>query len=188
MLAKIIELSGKLRSSTFAELFKLMQQMQSWTIVETGCYRGIRADGQSTIVLGMIAKFFKSRLISIDINNEHCLAAKKIVEDHDLQSSVIICNSDSVEWLSTMPQKIDVLYLDSFWSMENPDAGQRHHIAEAGAAFGKLSKKCLVLVDDCYSEYLKDGGKGGMAVPFLLDRSFKVEMKDYQVLLSRGFS
>jgi hypothetical protein len=72
-------------------------------------------------------------------------------------------------------------------------AREAQHLAEAEAALPSLATPCLVLFDDSSCAGKTDGacvpvfgGKGARAVPFLVERSFRVERHDGgQVLLSR---
>jgi hypothetical protein len=53
---------------------------------------------------------------------------------------------------------------------------------EAAAAMPLMGLGSLVLIDDCD---LPSGGKGGRAVPFLLERGFREALSAYQTLLIR---
>ncbi len=91
--------------------------------------------------------------------------------------------------------KTDFLYLDSL-DYEDREASEAQHQAEAEAALPALAERCLVLIDDTSFHHgdteSRSGereweGKGARAVPFLLERGFKVEWaRGGQVLLSRG--
>jgi hypothetical protein len=78
---------------------------------------------------------------------------------------------------------IDFLYLDSYdYDAKNPLACQIHQLAEVGAAYGILSDKAIILMDDAQ---LEGGGKARLATDFLLERGWKIVLDKYQRLFSR---
>ena len=89
--------------------------------------------------------------------------------------------SDSVSFLQNFGKTIDFLYLDSYdFDVDNPFPSQHHHLLEISAAYPFLNENSIVLIDDCD---LPHGGKGKLAIQFLMQRGWQVLMSGYQVLL-----
>jgi hypothetical protein len=89
--------------------------------------------------------------------------------------------ADSVGFLAQFPDKIDFLYLDSYdidWN--NPIASQEHHLREIKAAYPKLTKESVVMIDDCPRNH---GGKGRLVVEFLQEKGWTAMQGPYQIIL-----
>lgn len=180
-LFKTVELlAGDFRAPSFRRAAELAVEFRCKHFVETGCFRGITYDGQSTRILGMLAVHNGGRLDSVDIDPGHVAKAKKFVSDI---YAVSIHQHDAVSWLSARVDPIDFLYLDSYdYEPSYPPPAQIHQVAEMGAAFGKLLTPCVVLLDDCN---IVGGGKGLLTDLFLKERGFKLEYDGYQKLFVR---
>src|SRR6185369_1699385 len=97
----------------------------------------------------------------------HIALARGFVGSHGLITLVV---GDSIEFLKAFPNRIDLLYLDSFdYNRGDPGPAQRHALAEILAAFPKLGPKACVLVDD---NDPVGGGKGELAKGFLAENDF----------------
>lgn len=179
LLGEIGRRAGTVRRDTFVKAADLAMGMGVKEIVETGCYRGIDGDGQSTLIFTELADFLKGRLISVDLNPEHVERAKAKVPGGPRE---IICR-DSVEYLSHRTTEIGLLYLDSYdYYHGDPLPSQIHQVAEIGAAWAKLTPKAIVLLDDCN---IPGGGKGLFTEKFLLERGFTLVADSYQKLFVR---
>lgn len=174
-------MAGTLRCNTFQQAINIARTIRVKCIIETGTWRGIEADGQSTRILSAIASELGADFYSIDNCAEHISRSRSKMAElgianvrHDL--------CDSVVFLSLFCSPIHFLYLDSYdFSKDNPIPAQIHQVAEIGAAFGKLANKCIVLLDDCNIE---GGGKGLFSTQFLLERGWNCRVKSYQNLLT----
>ena len=186
ILERVKSMFGTLREKTFMRFCELIVENPG-TIIETGCYRGIPADGQSTIALAMIARHVRVRFHSFDTSQHHIDLAKELLSKPEfggLEFHVEFHCIDSVTALSLFTEQVSYAYLDSFDHDEkNPTPCQRHQLAEIGAIYGKLRPdKCAVLMDDNVSS---TGGKPFLASKFLVDRGWKSEIVDYQMLFMR---
>jgi len=103
-------------------------------------------------------------------------------------------HSDSLDffrwWAEEEPGPIHLLYLDSL-DYHDHAAREAHHSAEAEAALPFLAARCLALIDDTSPSGEVDGaptfgGDGLRAIPFLLERGFRIVWAEAgQVLLER---
>lgn len=106
-------------------------------------------------------------------------SAKQDLED--CREFVQFAHDDSIEFLKNFNRPIDFLYLDSFdFDAQNPDPSQQHHFKEIMAAYPSLTKKSVVMIDDCD---LPHGGKGKLVIEYLLNKGWKIAASNYQVLL-----
>jgi hypothetical protein len=99
-------------------------------------------------------------------------------------SSVTVHLSDSLKWLAEYGgPKIDVAYLDS---LDADQAGHAEHgLKEAELVLPHLADDGLVLIDDTFWQSGKWVGKGKLAIPFLIEKGFKIKYSGYQTLLWR---
>lgn len=172
------------RNDTFNHLFSLMGDMKDpLTIVETGTIRihgdvGLMGDGHSTLKFADYCSKFGGKLYSVDIDPEAVVLSSRMVSRKYPDVEVNVVESDSVAFLESFDQPIDVLYLDS--------ANDANLILkEAKAALCHLHTESIVLIDDCFCEELKksyDIEKGDLVIPFLEENGWVMEVKEYQVL------
>lgn len=152
------------------------QEILRWQwkfIIETGCYRGIGGDGESTLILADLSKQTGCLLDSYDINPDHIAAAKAHVPQ-----GVVFHEGDSVSLLSRRVEPVNFAYLDSYdYSESDPRPSQLHQLAEVGAILGKLTCPGMVMCDDCA---LPHGGKNGLSDPFLLGHGWRCIFSGYQ--------
>lgn len=181
----IADLAGVQRAETFTKAYELAVAAASgnpYSIVETGCYRGNDADGQSTIILAKLGFAVGGTFTSVDRDLSHVVMAREKLRSHGLHDATVVV-SDSVEYLSIRGAQIDFLYLDSYdYEYANPLPAQIHQVAEIGAAFGKLAQNAIVLLDDCN---IQGGGKGLLTERFLLGNGFRLVADSYQKLFVR---
>lgn len=177
------ELAFPQRAPTMIEAMRMAKERGVKNIVETGCIRGWAGDGQSTMILAMLAIRLHGDLDTFDISEVHIGHAKRWL--NGLRIRVQWHIQDSVEGLSqiNIQYPVDFVYLDSFdYDASNPRPCQLHALAEVGAIYGKLSKNAIIMMDDAK---LEGGGKVAMAVDFLKGRGWKEAMSGYQVILTR---
>ncbi len=171
------------RHHTFAMALQLMQERGVKTIVETGTARGGTADcvgdGCSTLIWAAWARDHQAALYSVDIDPSGIRAAKRALIAERLSANLI--TSDSITFLKGFNQSIDFLYLDSYdFDINNPIPSQEHHLREIVAATPWLTPNSIVMIDDCDLPY---GGKGKLAIEYLLARGWKILVAGYQVIL-----
>lgn len=175
------ELAYPQRAATMVRAVTLAKGRGVKHIVETGCIRGWAGDGQSTLILAMLAVRLQGTLETFDINSWHITQAQKWLgpfRDHVTWSI-----GDSVTGLSLLQYPIEFVYLDSYdYSAANPRPCQLHQLAEVGAVYGKLADNALLMMDDAS---LDGGGKVAMAVDFLKSNGWKIDASEYQIILSR---
>ncbi|MCH9631313.1 MAG: hypothetical protein S4CHLAM37_13350 [Chlamydiia bacterium] len=173
------------RYGTFYRALELLNQRKAKIIVETGTSRfgdrGYVGDGGSTIIFGHWALNNDATLYTVDISRENIIQAKNATEL--FKENTHYCVSDSIKFLKEFKSKIDFLYLDSFdYSFKNPYPSQAHHLKEIQVAYDKLHENSVIMIDDCNIRF---GGKGKLAIEFLLKRGWKIDTNDYQVILTR---
>lgn len=171
------------RYPTFKRALELMTERKARVIVETGTARyGVSnydGDGCSTYIFGTWAFSRGSILYSIDIDEKAIEESKSVVRN--FLDSVTLVHSDSVKYLKQFSHEIDFLYLDSYeFDFENPHPSQKHHLKEIQAAYPKLTESSVVMIDDCDLPF---GGKGKLAIEYLLKKNWKIVMENYQTIL-----
>ncbi|WP_343485762.1 class I SAM-dependent methyltransferase [Allomuricauda sp. d1] len=178
------------RRDSFRLAMKLMDFTHAKTIVETGTsregLRGAKSNGAATIVFGKWARENGAFVHSVDISQESVNNAQAEVDRQGLSNVVKIHTSDSVQFLSNFDQQVNLLYLDSYDYSDDPEVqrkSQEHHLKEFKAIEDRLYGHTIVLIDDCD---LPNGGKGKMAIEYMLQNDWKIAMQAYQVLLVRN--
>jgi len=175
------------RDISVSYAFDCIASREAPLIVETGCIRG--ADDWGAGCFGYVAAVWLSlhgsgRLISVDNDASRLATANRLLKG--FTAHVELIRDDSVRWLATNSQKIDLLYLDSL-DVENPMHAE-HCLAEVQAAVQSLADESLILIDD--TPWSRGGwvGKGRLAVPWLTDHGWTIGAAGYQVLLERDTS
>lgn len=170
------------RAKTMVRAMELAKERGVKNIVETGCIRGWAGDGQSTLILAMLAIRLSGFFRTFDISDVHVGHAMQWI-GISLTDRVSWNVLDSVSGLSLLREPVQFVYLDSYdYDASNPRPCQLHALAEVGAIYGKLSDKAIIVMDDAN---LQGGGKVAMAVDFLKGRGWKELASDYQVIMSR---
>lgn len=174
------------RNVTFDFLLReITKRFLAPNIVETGCARS-RDDwsaGYSTYVFAAyLHRLGQGKLYSVD-NDAHNLefAAGEIKQWE--KCFFVPRYSDSLEFFRNHNEEINVLYLDSL-DTEHPNHSQ-HAVAECRLAEKHLQDDSIIVLDD--TAY-KDGrwiGKGALAVPYLLNKDYKILSLGYQVVMSK---
>lgn len=177
------------RRDTFLKVMELMKVIDAKTIVETGTSReglkGAKSNGAATVVFGKWAKENGAFVHSVDISEESCRNAQEEVDKQNLSEVIKIHHSDSLVFLENFKEEVDLLYLDSYdysSDIEVQKKSQEHHLLEFKAIENQLHANSIVLIDDCD---LPNGGKGKLAIEYMLQKGWKVVMNAYQVLLVR---
>ena len=85
---------------------------------------------------------------------------------------------DSINFLKSFSQKIDLLYLDSL-DGHDPIAASEHQLNEVKVSLDKLHSKSLILLDD-------KGSKTNLSIDYLIKNNFKIVFEtNFQILLSQ---
>ena len=171
------------RYPTFAAALKLLSERNVRTLVETGTARGgdtnFDGDGGSTILFGHWAHNHNAAMFSVDINQTHLDLAQAASSAYSKNMSFIL--EDSISYLRNFPGQIDFLYLDSYdYDENNPGPSQAHNLNEVIAAYDKLTNHSIIMIDDCN---ISKGGKGKLAIEYLLKRGWYLHTNRHQVIL-----
>jgi hypothetical protein len=178
----IRQLAGPQRHTTFARASRAAMALGARRIVETGCYRGIPFDGQSTLIWALIARFTGGHATAIDISTGSIAKAAELLGE--LKQYVTLVNADSLVALAGITEPIDVLYLDSYDHEEsNPLPCQEHQLKEAQIAVPKMAERSIIMLDDCN---MPSGGKALLSDPFIRESGFTQVAKEYQNIYHRG--
>jgi len=120
----------------------LLNNNNNNNIVETGC--STHQGTKSTTLWDKFVNSYGGNVYSVDLDNEAVTLANSVTSDKTL----VTC-SDSVEYLKTFTQPIDLLYLDSYdVDFSNPLPSANHHLNEFNAVKHLLHKGSIVLIDD----------------------------------------
>ena len=169
------------RYQTFATVLSLLYDSKAKILLETGTARygetECLRDGCSTILFGHFARITGAKLYSVDISEENCKAAKAVTEEFG--DSVEIIHSDSITYIEQFDKGlVDFLYLDSYDFFEDdPEPSQEHHLKEIQAAYNKIHKGTVILLDDCN---MKFGGKCKLVDIFLRASGWTLVQLGYQ--------
>ena len=175
------------------ELFK--QNKDSYTIVETG----VAAHGtRSTLLWDKFVNIFGGKVLSVDLNKDAVITANNLTSD-----KTNVYHNDSLDYLPTITEKIDFLYLDSYdVDFLNPLDSAEHHLKEFNCVKHLLDKGSIILIDDTpiSPEWLDNGiyspiyqklklqfdenmtGKGSLVCKELEKMNATKIMHQYQVL------
>ncbi|NNM43696.1 MAG: hypothetical protein HKM07_05080 [Chlamydiae bacterium] len=174
------------RYCTLKACLLLLRERDAKTWIETGTARNgacnCSSDGCSTVIFSKIAPFLKAKLYSVDIDKVAIKNARQSVIK--FSKFVSFSRSDSVVFLKKFSEPIDFLYLDSFdFDSSNPEPSQEHSLNEVIAAYPRLHKKSVIMINDCGLPY---GGKGALAIKYLTQQGWKIYLDGYQVILTKS--
>jgi hypothetical protein len=186
LVAKVGKLAGGLRGNTFSAAAAFVLKLRPAALVETGCFRGDTADGNSTLILATLAKAIGARFYCIDNNPHHLTLAANHLNAAGLKTFATFVESDSVAWLTQNKAPIGFAYLDSLdHDPKNPGPCQEHQLSELKAAIGNMTPTCAILLDDNIPE---TGGKTKLASEHLQSLGWTKEIESYQILFTRHTS
>lgn len=184
LITTVFEFAGPQRNKTFARAAEFILTMQNPTITETGCYRGAACDGQSTLILAMMAQASKGTFFSFDLDIDHIKLAEELLLKHNLQESCEFSLGDSITGLQDLNGPVHFAYLDSCDFEENrPITAQAHQLAEAAILLPKMAPRSAFLLDDCS---ITDGGKAKLSSAAILASGYKETETAYQRLFIRA--
>jgi len=118
-------------------------------------------------------------LYTIDPSENAVRIAKTICGDN---KKVNIMQTYSTNFLNTLPQKIDFLYMDH---MESSEEACLQHLRDAKLIVEKdsISENGCILIDDVGDNITHTKGK--YSIPYLLENGYTKVLHEYQVLLVR---
>lgn len=152
---------------TFKTALNLLLQNKGKLIIETGTMR-VRNDpgGCSTLLFAAFCQRYNCRLVTVDFNPVNLKLAMD--ETKEYIKHITYKHSDSIKYLQTLKEPIDLLYLDSRDCPPEGDAteAQQHQLNEFLAAQDKLSIGSLYLGDD---SKFPNGGKTRLLKQHLLE-------------------
>jgi predicted O-methyltransferase YrrM len=168
------------RAHGFERIFAHLKQRSNPTIIETGTYReenNYQGDGCSTLLFDNYIHHHGGTLLSIDIDEQACKLARKSTTHAE------VIQSDSVEFLSTLKGRADLLYLDSYniqnWA--NDWAPSAHHLKELFAAKDLIKNGTLIVVDDNIKQNGKRLGKGRLIHELMESIGIEPFLDEYQL-------
>lgn len=174
-----------IRKDSFKFVFENAERQEGKPcVVETGTCRSgdWKGDGCSSVMFGQYCKTREGRLYTVDNSFDAMRACYSMTPQ--LRGSMEYVVSDSLKFLRWFSRQIDILYLDSYdWGPGREQDSQRHSLSEIQLSMHNLTPESIVVIDDTK---LKDGGKGGLSVPWLTGQGWKVVYEDYQTVLMRG--
>ena len=166
------------RYVTLKAALNMFLQNDGKIIVETGTQRVIDDPGGcSTILFGAFCERYKKRLITVDNVVKHMETSKQATQEY--KDCITYVLMESVKFLSEFKGEIDLLYLDSLDCPFPPgDAteAQIHNLNELKAAYDKLHKGSILLLDD---NDFENGGKTRLSKNFLLKTGEWMLILDY---------
>jgi len=165
---KHLEIIRSPKYITLKIALNLFLQNGGETIVETGTQRMVDDPGGcSTLLFAAFCERYGRHLITVDNDPEHIETSKKVTEQ--FKDNITYVLMDSVKFLAEFGNEIDLLYLDSLdcpWPPADATASQVHNLNELQAAYDKLPKGSILLIDD---NNFANGGKTRLTKKYLLE-------------------
>lgn len=161
----------------------LFNQRGGNIIVETGTTRAMNdfgGAGMATIFFGDYCKTYGKKLYTVDILPEAIELSKSLTME--FAENIEYVTDDSLNFLETFKEKIDLLYLDSYdYPIDENEAdliaSQTHQLNELKAAWDKLTDKSIIVLDD---NAWKGGGKCKLTKDFLIEKGWECLWDDFQ--------
>ena len=175
------------RLVTFKIALNWFLQHGGKNIVETGTTKAFDdwGAGMSTILFGDFCKHYGGHIWTIDKSEDAINMSKKVTVA--FADYITYVQQDSVEALKSIRGKIDLLYLDSLdypIQQEFPiPLCQEHQLAEIQAAYKRLSKRAVVLLDD---NNFPGGGKTALSKRWLAEKGWVCLLDFQQTVWVRG--
>lgn len=182
-LERVAALAEPLRAPTFVAAAGFILKIESPVLVETGCYRGCDADGQSTSIFSLLARESGGSFASFELHQANIDKALIHLKQLDLDGFANFTCGDSVDTLKAIVRQVTFAYLDSY-DYEEAKAidAQTHQLKEVEILLPKMAQRSAFLLDDCD---LPNGGKAGLSVPLILANGYKETATGYQRLFIR---
>jgi hypothetical protein len=172
------------RHKSFDVMLRHLRRYERPIMVTTGCIRAEEdwSAGFSDYIFGLFFANHGGKLHSVDLNAGCVSFARPWCKGYG--DAVELHQSHSHEWLKAYSgPKLDLFYSDS------QDVGTKGYqecaLEEARLALPHLADHALIAFDDSPWSCGKFQGKGALAIPWLLERGWKVVYGGYQVVLGR---
>lgn len=173
------------RNRSFDVLFReATRRFPKPRFVETGTIRSEEDWGGAGFFTYLCAAYAHrrgGRLESVDLSPSNCRFSREWTAIFG--DTVAVHERDSLAYLAEATGPFDVVYLDSLDTTEPNHA--EHALREAQLAERLVHDRSLIAFDDTPWNAGAFTGKGATAVPYLLERGWKVLYAGYQVVLSR---
>ena len=140
-------------------------------ILETGCIR-LPDDwgaGMSTLVFGEYVAHHGGKITTVDNSEVNMGVCQEVTKDYAQYITYVV--SDSLIYLPTVTEKIDLLYLDSSDCPPEGDAtaAQEHNLKEFKYCERNLNDRAVIMIDDVG---FPNGGKGAKTHEYLIEQGY----------------
>lgn len=161
------------------------------SIVEIGCGRG---EGSTDFYAGLVVGVKKFRHHAVDFDREPYTVAQAYADQIENSFAYMMTGEEFLQSVfPALNEKVCYAYLDNFdWNYDtrteqfeqknqyakygivmNNENSQLAHLTQTQLLLPHCAKKCIIHLDDTYHT-TKWEGKGGTAVPFLLEHNWKI--------------
>jgi hypothetical protein len=178
------------------QALQLMELKKSQVIVETGMLKkgtDFKANCSTSIFAkwaqvhnGKVFSINKDRSIPDPISKLLARLDKNPRDDTHEQINppdIQFFKVDTIEFLKTFDQPIDVLYLDDHdFDPKNPYPCQHYHLEEVMAAESKMSQNGIIIIGKCNPP---QADRAKLVIDHLLLRDWKLFLKGSEVILYR---
>ena len=171
-----------------------LDQLQG-SIVEIGCGRG---EGSTDFYAGLVVGVNRLQHHAVDFDVEPYTVAKAYADKIPNSHAYMMTGEHFLEYVfPSLNQKVCYAYLDNFdfnynpadeqwWVVEqkkryseygftmNNENCKMAHLTQTKLLLGHCANKCIIHLDDTFYNGYNWDGKGGTAVPFLLEHNWKV--------------
>ena len=174
-----------IRYETFFSLFNIAHKENLTKILETGTARGKKKffftkpnwkDGMSTLLFAEYSNIKNGEFWSCDIERKNIKNAKKFIKSINQNVNFIV--SDSILFLDSFTEMVDIIYLDSLDG--SIEGCAEHQLKEAELSLKIIKKNGLILLDD-------KGQKTTLSTNYLIQNNCNVILEnDAQILFRVG--
>jgi predicted O-methyltransferase YrrM len=139
------------RTPSLRLMVDLLDELRPKVLVETGCQHSalLDAHGLSTTIFAHLARRYDGMLHTVDIDEGNMERCRTLTTEY--RDRIVYVVGDSVKFLQGFSPAIDFLYLDSFdFARGREEASRKHQLLEIEAAWPKLRKGSIILLDDAW--------------------------------------
>lgn len=173
------------RNEGWAVIFSELDRRGLKTMVETGTTRQAEdwGAGMATKLLGEYCQRVDgARLTTVDVNARALDVARQVT--CHCREVIDYSQADAVEYLGRVDGTLDFVYLDSMdYEPGIERQSQEQCLRESRAAEPRMSPAGIIAIDDCD---LPGGGKGKLAVEWLLSKGWKTLHRGYMTVMGRA--
>ena len=161
-------------------------------VVEIGCLRrnvddpGIAGDGGSTPIIAWATKMANGTLHCCDINQSAIDYSMKALEHYGLIGAYVsFYVEDGMKFVQQLPNGIDAIYIDGLdFGGDMIEASMDWHLKIFATVEPKLAPGAIIMFDDIFNTTTWYG-KGGKAIPYMIENGYSLVHKGYQVILRK---